>query len=105
MASPALSCLITISLWATLSVSKSCAETLPFQLVLSCVVLYVCVGLLACHALGYHVFFLSRWFVVLHASVIYASSSFFAAVTWILQVGFMKLLLLPHGLLLPFFSL
>ena len=66
MAPPALSCL-NIFWWATLSLSKSCAVTSTFHVGIGCVVLYVCVGLPACHALGHHVFFLLCWFVVLHA--------------------------------------
>ena len=75
---------------------------IPFQLVLSCVVLYVCVGLLACHALGYQVFFLQS----LVCCTAYFQNScilfLFCCSDLPPQVVFMKVLLLSQGSLLHF---
>ena len=66
-------------------------------------VVYVCVGLPACHELGHHVFFhdmlVCRFCTLSNLCILFL----FAAVILLLRVVLMKLLLLPHGLLLHFF--
>ena len=91
-------------MWASLFVSMSCAEALPFHLVLVawfyCMFVWVCSHVIR---LGHHVVFtgLLVWCTARFRNL--CILFLFVAVIWLLQVVFIKLLLLSHGLLLHFY--
>ena len=103
MASLALSCFFILMGFALCEHGPCCYFSISAGH--ACVVGYVCVGLLTCHALGHHVFCHDLMVGRTARFLIYAFSSFFIYFALIshLRVVLMKLWLHTHCLLLHLF--